>query len=249
MKNIKSVAMGFVAGALCMVSATAFAAANGDITVKLFNDVTFKFDGVRTASPSDQPVLNYNGYAYVPIRYVSETLGADVNWDIPTRTIDIQSDKRTYVKEVEVEKIVYVKEGDENYDEAIEDAKKINYEALPVRSRKNDHILEFTGVSRDEDSLFTKLFLNLENKNEFGCQVVPGESTLIIDGEEVSRHELVRLWDDSWSTSDIDYDEEHEGFLLFKLIDEEWETGTLKVVVRSNSDGKEETHTFNFKQG
>ena len=78
MKNIKGVAMGFVAGALCMVSVTAFAA-YPQVMTSVLNDVLFQINGEKVASPSDQPVLNYNGYTYVPVRYVSEALGAEVN--------------------------------------------------------------------------------------------------------------------------------------------------------------------------
>ena len=223
MKNAKSAAMGFVAGALCMVSVTAFADSYPEIMAKLFNDVVVKVDGEYKEPPADQPILNYNGYAYVPLRYVSETLGATVNFDIPTRTIDIQSDKRTYVKEVPVEKIVYVDKDDPNYDKV---EKKKAYEELPS---------------------YTKIFLNVENDNNYGCQIVPSECTLVVDGEEVPKYNVVRLWDQSWSLSDIQYDDEREGFLLFDLIDEDWETATLEVKLLSNEEGKEEVHTFDIK--
>ncbi len=244
MKNAKSAAMGFVAGALCMVSVTAFADSYPEIMAKLFNDVVVKVDGEYKEPPADQPILNYNGYAYVPLRYVSETLGATVNFDIPTRTIDIQSDKRTYVKEVPVEKIVYVDKDDPNYDKV---EKKKTYEELPVKSKKNDHTVEVTGVTRDEGMSYTKIFLNVENDNNYGCQIVPSECTLVVDGEEVPKYNVVRLWDQSWSLSDIQYDDEREGFLLFDLIDEDWETATLEVKLLSNEEGKEEVHTFDIK--
>ncbi|MGE4213379.1 MAG: stalk domain-containing protein [Anaerotignaceae bacterium] len=241
MKNFKSAAMGFVAGALCMVSVTAFAAYS-DVTAKLFNDVTFKFDGVATASPSDQPVLNYNGYAYVPIRYVSDNLGATIDYDIATRVIDIQSDKKTYVKEVEVEKIVYVEKGSD-------EAETINtYETLPVKSKKNKHTVEITGVSRDTYDRNTKIFVDLENDSEAGVQLVPSKATLVVDGEEVNASVLVNKWDNGWSTSDINYDESYEGFLLFDLLDEEWTNADLTVTLREQGGTEEEVHTFHFKR-
>ena len=239
MKKFKSAAMGFVAGAMCMVSVTAFAAYN-DITVKLFNDVTFTFDGVKTASPSDQPVLNYNGYTYVPLRYVAETLNAKVNWDIPTRNIDVQSDKKTYIKEVEVEKIVYV-----DKDEVDED--KVVYSKLPVKAKKNDHTVEVTGVSRDEVSKYTKIFIDLENDNSNGVQLVPSSSKLVVDGEEVDRFPIVHQWDTTWETKYIETDEENEGYLIFNLVDEDYTNMHLSFNLR-DIEGTIETYDFYFKK-
>ena len=88
MKNFKSVAMGFVAGAMCMVSVTAMAAYT-DVTAKLWNDVKFNFNGVSTPAPSNQPVLNYNGYTYVPLRFVTETLGGQTSYDDSSKTVSV----------------------------------------------------------------------------------------------------------------------------------------------------------------
>lgn len=241
MKNFKSAAMGFVAGALCMVSVTAFAAYS-DVTAKLFNDVTFKFDGVAKASPSDQPVLNYNGYTYVPIRYVSDNLGATINYDIATRVIDIQSDKKTYVKEVEVEKIVYVEKG------STEGAKTTEYDTLPLKSKKNKHTVEVTGVSRDAYDSNTKIFVDVDNDNETGVQLIPSAATLVVDGEKVDTSVHYSRWDNGWSTSDIQYDESYEGYLLFNLLDEEWTNADLTITLRATGSTEDEVHTFHFKR-
>ncbi|MCI8342734.1 MAG: hypothetical protein HFE62_05945 [Firmicutes bacterium] len=245
MKNLKSMAVGFVAGALCMVSASVFADDYPEVTVKFFNDVFVKVDGEYKKAPDDQPILNHNGYAYVPLRFVSETLGATIDFDIPSRTINIQSDKKTYVKEVEVEKIVYVDKDDENYDKV---EKKKSYSELPIRSRKNDHILELIAVSRDDGLKYTKVILSLENQNNSGCQLIPSQCKLTIDGETVAPYSVKRLWDDKWSLKDLQYDDEMEGFLLFELIDEDWKNGTLEVTVLNNEEGIDEVHTFDFSR-
>ena len=101
MKKWKPAVFGFIAGAMTMVTVTALGAYS-QVTVSLFPDVTFRFDGERVASPSDQPVLNYQGYTYVPLRFVAETLNAEVNWDAAARLVDVVSDKKTYIKEVPV---------------------------------------------------------------------------------------------------------------------------------------------------
>lgn len=234
MKNFKTLVIGFVAGATCMVSVTAFAN-YADITAKLFNDVTFTFDGTKVASPSEQPVLNYNGYTYVPLRFVAETLGATVNWDIATRDIDVQSDKKTYIKEVEVEKIVYV-EKDPSSDTAV-------YSKLPQSARQNNHKIQVTGVDRNTVSQYTKLFVNVENLNQQGVQLVPSTSKLIVDGKEVDRFKIPSQWDTSWETKYIEYDDENDGYLIFDLIDEDYERLELSFDLR-DIEGKTETYTF-----
>ncbi|MDD3570730.1 MAG: stalk domain-containing protein [Lachnospiraceae bacterium] len=241
MKNFKSVAMGFVAGALCMVSVTAFAAYS-DVTAKLFSDVTFKFDGEAKASPSDQPVLNYNGYAYVPIRFVSDNLGATIDYDIATRIIDIQSDKKIYVKEVPVEKIVYVEK------DSPEGAKLNTYESLPLKSKKNKHTVEVTGVSRNPVEKTTKIFVDLDNDNEASIQLIPSKATLVVDGEPVDASMFVDKWDNGWSTGDMEYDSSREGYLLFDLLEEEWKNADLTITLRTTGSTEEEVHTFHFKR-
>lgn len=112
----------------------------------------------------------------MPLRYVAETLGATVNWDIVKRNIDVQSDKKTYIVEKEVEKIVYVEKGEVDSDKAV-------YSKLPVRARQNDHLVEITGVASDTNLHSTKVFVNVENKNNERVQLVPSTSKLVVDGK------------------------------------------------------------------
>lgn len=235
MKKFKNLVIGFVAGAMCMSGISAYAEYSS-VSASVFDDVTFVFDGERTASPSDLPVLNYNNYTYVPLRYVAETLGAKVEWKIPTRTIDIISDKKTYVKEVEVEKIVYVEKGEVDNDTAV-------YSKLPLKAKDNRQIVEVLGVSRDEGAHYTKIFISVENKGQFGIQVIPSSGKLTVDGVEVKTFAMPRYWDDSWETSYIENDEEREGYLCFDLIDEDYEKIALEFQVR---DLEDEITTYNF---
>ena len=50
MKNLKPLAIGFVAGAACMVSTVAIAASN-EVTAQLFNDAFFNINGEIVATP------------------------------------------------------------------------------------------------------------------------------------------------------------------------------------------------------
>jgi len=239
MKNFKSVVIGFVAGALCMVSVTAFGAYN-DITAKLFSDVTFNFDGERVAPPSDLPVLNYNNHTYVPLRYVAETLGATVDWDIPTRTVRIQRDKTVHIKEVEVEKIVYVEKGE------IDGANAV-YSSLPLRARNSQQVVEVSGIARDTVGHSTKIFVTVENDSGNNIKLDTGTVKLIVDGKEVDKHAFVRLWDSNWDSRYISSNDEYSGFLIFNLLDEDYSKVHLSFDVVDNL-GDKNTYDFYFKR-
>lgn len=66
-----------VATVVLMVFATVAAASSGVITLKVNGSVI----------PSDVPPMNVKGRVLVPIRVVSEALGAQVQWDGDTQTV------------------------------------------------------------------------------------------------------------------------------------------------------------------
>jgi hypothetical protein len=49
----------------------------------------FVFNGHQTDVPADYTILNYQGQAYVPIRFISEIKGDFVGYDNDTETIKI----------------------------------------------------------------------------------------------------------------------------------------------------------------
>ncbi|QAY67790.1 copper amine oxidase N-terminal domain-containing protein [Paenibacillus protaetiae] len=49
------------------------------------------FDGTEKALPAGQSIYNYNNSIYVPIRFLSEASGTNVNWDGKTGTITGES--------------------------------------------------------------------------------------------------------------------------------------------------------------
>lgn len=87
MKNkLQGIVMGLIIGILLTVS---FANATGTASQieVYFKDLRFKIDGVEKAP--DQKSFVYNGSTYVPIRFVSEALGAPVRYNEATSTITI----------------------------------------------------------------------------------------------------------------------------------------------------------------
>ena len=243
MKKFKSAAMGFVAGAMCMVSVTAMAAYS-DVTAKLWNDVTFKINGNRVASPADQPVLNYNGYTYVPLRFVTETLGGNASYDTVSKvSVDIEG--KVIEKEVEVikEVPVYISKDDGNDKDV-----KYSYSDLPLKSKKDYYTLEVTGVTRNTYNNTTKILINLENDEDGSdyLQLQPGKSKLTVNGEAVALTKINNQQDNSWYLGDIGPDEEKDGYVTFELTQDGEIDCDLEIVVRNNSTGKDDVHTLHF---
>ncbi|GIP32559.1 stalk domain-containing protein [Paenibacillus sp. J2TS4] len=86
---MKKYMIGFVLGA--MVAGTSVVYAGDAIQAVLF-PVKYEINGERQELPEGYSTLNVDGHAYVPIRYVSESLGAVVAYNDEDKTIQIDSD-------------------------------------------------------------------------------------------------------------------------------------------------------------
>lgn len=84
--KFKGLVLGLSLGALLTGSV---AYASGTQIEVFFRDLKFKFDGIEKAPTADQggPGFIHNGTTYVPLRFVSEALGKEVNFDEDTGTV------------------------------------------------------------------------------------------------------------------------------------------------------------------
>lgn len=73
--------------AIMAVNFTAVSAKEDDVTVTL--------DGNEIDFPDAKPFIDSRARTLVPIRFVSEAMGANVDWDGDTRTVSIKKDKDT----------------------------------------------------------------------------------------------------------------------------------------------------------
>lgn len=60
-----------------------------------FRNIRIIFNG-EEKKPSQEPFI-FNGSTFVPLRFVSESLGFDVNWDGPTNTVSINYKPNTFM--------------------------------------------------------------------------------------------------------------------------------------------------------
>ncbi len=87
MRNIKSLVAGIVIGALLFGSTPIFALSGIRNIAVTYQNIKLSVDG-KTVQTDAEPFL-YDGRTYVPIRAVSEALGAGVKWSTATSTIEI----------------------------------------------------------------------------------------------------------------------------------------------------------------
>lgn len=249
MKNWKTLVVGFVAGATVMSATPVLGAAYKTVSAYLMHDAMFTIDDKIVASPSNQPVLNYNNYTYVPTRFVAEALGCDVKWDVVTRKVIIKAPEPKVVeKEVvkEVEKIVYV-DKNSNPDTKV-------YSKLPVKESKDGYKITVTTLVMDDEDVSgmkkTRVYLNLENTRLDKMELVQDDAKLILDDKEYSMTIRENEWDSKWSQEYIKKDEDLDGYLIFDGVKNDYSTGSLQFEVRKVNDNnsESETVTINFKK-
>lgn len=93
---MKKYLIGFAVGASVSLATAAYAS---DIVQAYLFPAKFVINSESRTPDPDYAVLNYNGHAYVPIRFAAEQLGAVVAYDDSSQTITV--DNRFGVKDME----------------------------------------------------------------------------------------------------------------------------------------------------
>ncbi|HIT72300.1 hypothetical protein B5E58_08195 [Tyzzerella sp. An114] len=234
--KIKSAVFGFIAGALCTATIGTAIGADTVVVGTLKPDIGFKIDGEVSYAPKSMSPINYNGYTYVPVRYIGEMLGCNVEWNAYGNMVivDYPEDK---IKEVvrEVEKIVYVDKGD-SVDGTV-------YSELPVTKRTSDFEVTLTGFIRSKDANKSTLYLTIENKQSENIQLDQDECVLTVDGEKYEITSRNSLLDAKWYNN-IKKDDKVEGYLTFELVPEDYKEMSIDLV--TVKAGEKTTTTINF---
>jgi hypothetical protein len=85
---LKKFILGLSCGLVIACSSVAFA--SGSIQALLF-PASFEVNGSNVALNNDYKVLNVDGHAYVPIRFVAENLGATIDYDAESQKIFVKN--------------------------------------------------------------------------------------------------------------------------------------------------------------
>lgn len=236
--KIKSAIFGFIAGALSMATIGTAIGADTVVVGTLKPDISFKVDGNISQAPRSMSPINYNGYTYVPVRYIGEMLGCNVEWNAyeDMVIVDYPEDK---IKEVvkEVEKIVYVEKG-QSVDGTV-------YSPLPATKKTSDFDIDVRTIIRDTTANKTTVYIEFENKQNENIQLDQDACVLTVDGKEYSITNRNSLLDQKWYNNIKQSDGEVEGYLTFDLIPEDAKQFTLKLVTRKGAESPVTT-TINF---
>ena len=83
---MKKFISGLIIGSMLMTGAAYAAGAKIEVT---FKPLKYYVDGVEKVPPADQAGFIYKGRTYVPLAFVSESLGKEIKWDGTTSSIYI----------------------------------------------------------------------------------------------------------------------------------------------------------------
>lgn len=248
MKSWKVGLLGFAAGAMVMGVSPVFASVYKTIQAQIMADVMFQVDDKTIASPSNQPVLNYNGYIYVPLRFAAEALECQVSFDPVMKRVAMVSPEPEVIEKVvekEVEKVVYVDKSD--------DPDYVVYNKLPVTVYKDGYEITLKNVMMDDEENAgmrrTRTYLKVENTDVTKISLMPYEAKLTLDDKEFDVSIGGGRWDDAWSEN-IRKDEQKEGYLLFNGVEYNYTKASLQFQVRVNDGSGDviEDIRFDFKK-
>ncbi len=187
------------------------------VSTYLTNDVKIEYNGESKTLPSEYNILNYGDRTYVPLRYISELLGADVEWNNNTRTVIIENDSKT-----EDTKPEQNNSGHDNTDNG-NSADTTAYGTLPQSFESKDFRLSATYLQpeKNEDNPEgRKLYIRLTNESEKNrYQLDVDATTIVIDGEEktykswVSSNDMDYSWYNTYTDYKYENNDQLEGYI------------------------------------
>ena len=107
LNKIKYTTLGFILGVILFMGlGFIYANSNTGEILAHFNNIKITVNGQQIETDVKAPPFIYNDRTYVPLRFVSEALGADVGWDSKTKTAIINSKNNNTLQEEEEEVII-----------------------------------------------------------------------------------------------------------------------------------------------
>ena len=91
LNKIKYTTLGFILGVILFMGlGFIYANSNTGEILAHSDNIKITVNGERISLPDAQPFIDENGRTQVPVRFVSEALGADVGWDGNTKTVTVE---------------------------------------------------------------------------------------------------------------------------------------------------------------
>lgn len=234
-QRVKTLTAGIIIGSLCTLGIQVFAEpASNVVTAFVSNMITFEFNGVKKELPVGYNVLTYRDRTYVPIRFVAENLGADVDWAYDTKTIKLTSALKTDNKVCDEPQSILEK-------------KTIvtkTFQKLPQNYNDMDMLLGVSVVTKDDEDE-RRVYVTLENKKTTPLQLIQSETKIVVDGIEYFMKDVPAFRLDSRWYNDVTEDNRTEGYITLPKIHRNPKELQLTLVVLKN-DGKNEKQKIEF---
>lgn len=186
----KMFALFFGVATAFLVAATPMAASAADVAPKVsVNDELVVF-------PDEQPYVDENGRTMIPVRFVAEALGADVEWDPATRTAIISKDGTTVEITIGQKNLKVTKDGKTST--VAMDTAAVNKDgrtSVPIR-----FVAEALGAYVDYSNLYKM------------AEIVMPEEVTAAEIERLRDYDLVQWWtvadeeEQAWLDSIQEYD-------------------------------------------
>ena len=219
--------LGIAAGFLLSLGVQTYAQdAVSAVAAWIRNDYRIEYNGEEKKLPEGYQILVYQNRTYLPLRYVGELLGADIQWDGETNTASIFQEKNPGIIDT------------------------TGYGVLPQSVETLDYRITATALMGKDDAEGARLYLSLKNKTDSVLRLDQGSTVFEIDGKEYTYRDVDSLlYDSRWYTTYLEKDAEAEGYL--RLPKEAKEASRITITFHLTQDGNTEPIpvTFRLKLG
>ena len=219
--------LGIAAGFLLSLGVQTYAQdAVSTVAAWIRNDYHIEYNGEEKKLPEGYQILVYQNRTYLPLRYVGELLGADIQWDGETNTASIFQEKNPGIIDT------------------------TGYGVLPQSVETLDYRITATALMGKDDVEGPRLYLSLKNKTDSVLRLDQGSTVFEIDGKEYTYRDVDSLlYDSRWYTTYLEKDAEAEGYL--RLPKEAKEASRITMTFHLTQDGNTEPIpvTFRLKLG
>ena len=219
--------LGIAAGFLLSLGVQTYAQdAVSTVAAWIRNDYHIEYNGEEKKLPEGYQILVYQNRTYLPLRYVGELLGADIQWDGETNTASIFQEKNPGIIDT------------------------TGYGVLPQSVETLDYRITATALMGKDDTEGARLYLSLKNKSDSVLRLDQGSTVFEIDGKKYTYRDVDSLlYDSRWYTTYLEKDAEAEGYL--RLPKEAKEASRITMTFHLTQDGNTEPIpvTFRLKLG
>ncbi|MCL2565103.1 MAG: copper amine oxidase N-terminal domain-containing protein [Defluviitaleaceae bacterium] len=193
---MKAVIFGVVIGILTTTSITVFGISLAAPRVEAWlqtNQINIVVDGrtLDLAGDDDSNILNFNGRVHVPVRYIAESLGAEVMWDEPSQTIFVTSPPPEII-EIEVPAPAPVP-----VEPVVPPPPSRRYDPLPMRRVIRD--ISINVVSMEFYRSQTEVIMDIANNSQWPIIFLRDQTYIEFRGERylLTPDDFDRLFSDS----------------------------------------------------